>query len=765
MAEIKSSPQKFCINNRDAITLDDLDHIGTDVVLIFESKNSKQAECYQRSALQKLFPSAEDAITIWKYIEIRNADGSTRQVANSTPDGERLLRLPFSGKWISNYLILDDGFKIYYLGKPKLLPIGSSAGMSRLHGAEENVYKLYPGDLADYDLQDFYNAENMQAEIKMKEEKESETEKREKKLQQYYSNYSENVMRILNSDQTHQLEKLLQTGDIEAVMKVLRGMKKKERRLMVTILITKLVEENRLENISTLAEFPFEWFSPLFKSAEKGNVKALKLLCQLADEQNANILDSEAYSLVSGFAPDDSKFHSMLVNILLVSQENIKPYLKALLKCGANVNLILNTVVITLDRNIESTDTQLLRDYLALIRWCIVDKKAIPNPNVVNKNRKVIGYILTNISKDDDELLEYINQHLNDGPEQDDDEYVYEQEDARMPTTRREEYEEMLARTERDDSGNDFDNSNYRYSQEFRDMVSDRRSSNYQEILEHGILEVINRAIEDDDKEMLKFLQKPRMLYRYTDSGLNGKYSPLYILFHTESVQTFKQFVDAGATLDHEQNFIWDVLDTLTERQIDMLIYYMTNVIMIGEQQRGIKLATNELQTIIEKCPDIRILQAILDSPHHNRRGKEILLFAIKYKCQSYIDYLVNEIHINIDRELLQYAIEQNIAIKLLIEQYELPVTVEDIELALDYIRHDPSVFDYLVSKVNGFSLQEKHLIKAIENTNINLVNHIVTIYNLDITDNVIEAVIATNFLRADWGNRIKNRLRERGLI
>jgi len=53
-------------------------------------------------------------------------------------------KLPFSGIWVQSTINLLLRYNTYVIKSIGKLKIGSEYGVSRLHGAEENVYKVYP---------------------------------------------------------------------------------------------------------------------------------------------------------------------------------------------------------------------------------------------------------------------------------------------------------------------------------------------------------------------------------------------------------------------------------------------------------------------------------------------------------------------------------------------------------------------------------------------------------------------------------------------
>jgi hypothetical protein len=56
----------------------------------------------------------------------------------------KLFKLPYSGLWVQNNSFIDKNYNTFILKSIGIHPIGSSFGVSRLHGAEEIVYKPIP---------------------------------------------------------------------------------------------------------------------------------------------------------------------------------------------------------------------------------------------------------------------------------------------------------------------------------------------------------------------------------------------------------------------------------------------------------------------------------------------------------------------------------------------------------------------------------------------------------------------------------------------
>lgn len=145
-----------CNSERDPVT-DDL--YDDDSVQIYSRKQDigkpNKAECYLRNTLREWFKQREigvPPVTEWK----RRSDGSIERT-------HRLYKLPISGSWITGMsakLLVCSKYKVFVVAKEQDATIGSQLGVSRLHGAIENVKTLKPVDrmngnhIIDCDIQD-----------------------------------------------------------------------------------------------------------------------------------------------------------------------------------------------------------------------------------------------------------------------------------------------------------------------------------------------------------------------------------------------------------------------------------------------------------------------------------------------------------------------------------------------------------------------------------------------------------------------------------
>ena len=135
--------QNVCSSDVDAITQED--YRDNSVIIYTDKKNIGKpqiAECYLRNTLYRTFTAKSDnrtpPVTVWHRLE------QERWVEQ--PKTERVYKLPLSNTWItgeSARKLICSKNRIFLLKQPPIqMKIGSSFGVSQLHGDEHKVYEI-----------------------------------------------------------------------------------------------------------------------------------------------------------------------------------------------------------------------------------------------------------------------------------------------------------------------------------------------------------------------------------------------------------------------------------------------------------------------------------------------------------------------------------------------------------------------------------------------------------------------------------------------
>jgi len=393
----KSSPQSYCVNENDPIYMTPFDHSNDDVILIFKSKDLLQAECYSRNSLRGIIKSRQP-VQIWEH----DKDGGY------THTGIHLMKLPLSGQWIYNYDIINNGNKVYYLSEPKTMPIGSEFGISQLHGTEYPVYKLENGNLEDYNLSRYYSTENI-----AKEQEDLRLKKlAEKKEADYREDYYKNYIKLMGNINKlkEEIKGYINENNLESFREYLNQVGKNERKFLLSTALIVAMEHATLGDSSDIfinwlvEQDDLEFTFPLIFTAQTADYKSLQLICKMAKDKK-KLFDSSLFYKSQGEKRNDDKFQEHIVNILLNTDKNIKPYLEVFIKCGGNVNIVLNTVIkLYVENDIKINDEQ-RRSFLHIIQWLIKEGGAIPNFSLSGvKNNDTLKKVLADTSVNIDKM-------------------------------------------------------------------------------------------------------------------------------------------------------------------------------------------------------------------------------------------------------------------------------------------------------------------------------------------------------------------------
>jgi len=389
------SPNVFCRNSDDPIFFTGLDHANDDVVLIFpnDSYQVDSAECYNREALQKLYNNSK--VSIWKY-EPNSKGIMVARSQEGKSNVQHVFRLPASGKWTANGAILDKRDKVYYLSPGQQHPIGSSFGVSQLHGTVETVYFLQVGDSEQAGLSDYYDRDIAEAKIKQHKRKLIE-EKEAEEQAYYYSNYNDLMSKIKNIEK--QVEGAMKGKQIDLLQNALIELNKVDpiqRKMLLSTALSVGVKYRSTDFINwLLQQGKFEWNFPLIATAQTANYTALQTICEF-NQNSPDMWNSSLYYMSQGLQRNDNKFQEDIVGMLLQSKKNIKPYLEVFIKCGGNSNLVLNSTIKTylhVQNNIDKIERE---SYFRLIQWLVKDNHAQPNFTIPGvKNDLVLKELLT----------------------------------------------------------------------------------------------------------------------------------------------------------------------------------------------------------------------------------------------------------------------------------------------------------------------------------------------------------------------------------
>ena len=142
MAEISNLPPFKCFPPEDTFTLEPFDNDAfntKDIIIIFFDSTQKNGECIIRSDLYKLYTNSE--VTLW-------------QTHLPPEQRTKLVKIPNLGVWVKNPEIMFAGDRstFYLIREEKEEPIGSSFGISQLHGEAEFLYTVEPADISKPDI-------------------------------------------------------------------------------------------------------------------------------------------------------------------------------------------------------------------------------------------------------------------------------------------------------------------------------------------------------------------------------------------------------------------------------------------------------------------------------------------------------------------------------------------------------------------------------------------------------------------------------------
>jgi len=413
MSPEQSTPKDYCLNLEDPIFFDDFDFVNNDVVLIFkyEEKNSRsskaQAECYNRDTLLHLVDEVDEQAKKDRSMSMRIWKMSDGQPKND-PEGELLMKLPLHSTWVRNFQILrNTDYKVYHLTNPVEVPIGSRFGVSQLHGVIYKVYTLKegpPNEKIGRNLQEYFSSENISRE-KMKQ---SEKQLSLLTLEQDKTNYQQKLFKMLTDPEYQnylaQIEKKLDQNDLASADKLLSQAEELEQRQLSANLMMYAIDHKRQDLFEHFIQFNFEPYYVYLYLAKINNADLLQRLCQVVKQRGlkirgeTNIFESAEFQ------------NEVMRQLLLTVQGNIRSFVEAWINCGGNPNLVLNNAVkLFSEMNINLKDElsrQSITGFINMFRWLIREKGAIPNILVAQGNFGYIKYILFNIEKTNEELLE-----------------------------------------------------------------------------------------------------------------------------------------------------------------------------------------------------------------------------------------------------------------------------------------------------------------------------------------------------------------------
>jgi len=406
--EQKTSPHSYCVNVEDPMSGDNLSFLDTekDVILIFDEKKAK-AECYERDSLVQYIKYMEDrpaqshpddpdqVMRIWK---------TKGDKVVFDPQGKLIIKLPIGNRWVYNYDVLKNkDYKVYHLSPGVDQPIGSSGGVSRLHGAIYKVSEVIPDKLEDYNLDQYYNPVNIKVEQEMQAKEREKFIQEQKEVEQY----QEYIRKKLDDPQINvmvqQVMQLLQADKKAEAEQLINSASPYDQILLASFLMSAAINKKNWPLFDSVSKNLFEPIIIFTTTARTGNVEALGKLCQIMKQRNIHILrDKDKLN--------SQKFQEHILRHLVKNNDiaNVQPYLEQFIKCGANPQLILNYLVrelSTVDFDNPDQDTaEVLNDSLNLFRWLITEKKAQPNLLIVQGNLERMKYYLFNIEKSNEVL-------------------------------------------------------------------------------------------------------------------------------------------------------------------------------------------------------------------------------------------------------------------------------------------------------------------------------------------------------------------------
>jgi antitoxin component YwqK of YwqJK toxin-antitoxin module len=134
------SPLAKCHEKTDSIATGE-DLTANTVIIFSPFRKNDESECYSYDSWEGFMKSENDKeVFIWQQTPEEAARGAIGRPLKYAP----VMKLPYSGVWVQSTYNLLTRFNTYILKSIGTQLIGSSFGVSRLHGASEHVYIAIP---------------------------------------------------------------------------------------------------------------------------------------------------------------------------------------------------------------------------------------------------------------------------------------------------------------------------------------------------------------------------------------------------------------------------------------------------------------------------------------------------------------------------------------------------------------------------------------------------------------------------------------------